>query len=84
MGEVKKVVAFEATDDVPDPADLAWAFPDVKPGMVPFGGRIVIQLRRIKRKTAGAIILVEETKENEKWNNMIGKDRKSTRLNSSH
>ena len=55
-----------------DPAELAWAFPDVQPGQAPYGGRVVVQLRRIK-KNAGKIILVEETKENEKWNNMIGK-----------
>lgn len=73
VSEEKKIVAFEATDDIPDPEELAWAFPSVKPGMQPLGGRVVVQLRRIKRKTAGRIILVEETKENEKWNNMIGK-----------
>jgi len=55
-----------------DPTELAWAFPDVKPGQAPYGGRVIVQLRRIK-KNAGKIILVEETKENEKWNNMIGK-----------
>jgi co-chaperonin GroES (HSP10) len=31
-----------------------------------------VQLRRIKKR-AGRIIIVDETKENEKWNNMIGK-----------
>ena len=55
-----------------DPAELAWAFPEVRPGQAPYGGRVIVQLRRIK-KNAGKIILVEETKENEKWNNMIGK-----------
>ena len=73
MSEEKKIVAFEASNDTPSPEDLAWAFPDVKSGMKPFGGRVIIQLRRIKKKTAGRIILVEETKEAEKWNNMIGK-----------
>ncbi len=71
--EKQHIVAFDASDEMPSPEDLAWAFPDVKPGMQPFGGRVIIQLRRIKKKTAGRIILVEETKENEKWNNMIGK-----------
>lgn len=71
--EKQHIVAFESSNDAPDPTELAWAFPDVQPGMDPFGGRVVIQLRRIKKKTAGKIILVEETKENEKWNNMIGK-----------
>jgi co-chaperonin GroES (HSP10) len=51
---------------------LAWAFPEIQAGQAPFGGRVIVQLRRIK-KSAGKIILVEETKENEKWNNMIGK-----------
>ena len=72
MSEKEKIVAFEATDDTPDPQELAWAFPDVNPGMEPLGGRMIIQLRRIKKK-AGMIIIVDETKENEKWNNMIGK-----------
>ena len=71
--EKAHIVAFEASYDTPDPDELKWAFPDVQPGMSPFGGRVVVQLRRIKKKTAGRIILVEETKENEKWNNMIGK-----------
>jgi hypothetical protein len=31
-----------------------------------------VQLRRIKKRV-GRIIIVDETKENEKWNNMIGK-----------
>jgi co-chaperonin GroES (HSP10) len=72
MSEKEKIVAFESTDDMPDPQDMAWAFPEVKAGMTPFGGRVIVQLRRIKKKT-GRIVLVEETKENEKWNNMIGK-----------
>jgi co-chaperonin GroES (HSP10) len=71
MSEREKIVAFTATDDMPDLQELAWAFPAVKPGMAPFGGRVIVQLRRIKKKT-GRIVLVEETKENEKWNNMIG------------
>jgi co-chaperonin GroES (HSP10) len=46
----------------------------VNPGAKPLGGRILVQLRRTKKKTTGAgIILVEETKETEKWNNMVAK-----------
>lgn len=38
------------------------------------GGRILVQLRRAKRKsTKGGIILVSETKETEKWQNMVAK-----------
>ena len=55
-------------------ADIAWAFPSVEPGAKPLGGRILVQLRRTKKKTTSAgIILVEETKETEKWNNMVAK-----------
>ncbi len=36
------------------------------------GARILVQLRRTKKKaTSAGIILVEETKETEKWNNMV-------------
>lgn len=74
MSEAKKVVSFTRTSDELDPVEMAWAFPDVDPGMVPYGGRVIVQLRRIKKKTTSAgIILVEETKEAEKWQNMIGK-----------
>jgi len=55
-------------------AELAWAFPSVDPGAKPLGGRILVQLRRTKKKVGQAgIILVEETKETEKWNNMVAK-----------
>ena len=55
-------------------AELAWAFPSVDPGAKPLGGRILVQLRRTKKKaTSAGIILVEETKETEKWQNMVAK-----------
>ena len=74
MSEVKKIVAFESTNDTPDPQELAWAFPDVSPGMAPLGGRVIVQLRRIKKTTGSfKLILPSETRETEKWQNMIGK-----------
>ena len=63
---------FEGDQTVPPVDELNWAFPDVPSGQSPFGGRVIVQLRRIKKK-AGMIIIVDETKESEKWNNMIGK-----------
>jgi co-chaperonin GroES (HSP10) len=55
-------------------AEIAWAFPSVDPGAKPLGGRILVQLRRTKQTVTGAgIILVQETKETEKWNNMVAK-----------
>ena len=68
------IVAFGVTGDAIDQQEMAWAFPKVEPGMEPFGGRVTVQLRRIKQKTTNSgIVLVQETKESEKWNNMIGK-----------
>lgn len=69
---VEAVPLITGKQQASDPAELTWAFPDVQAGQAPFGGRVIVQLRRIK-KNAGKIILVEETKENEKWNNMIGR-----------
>jgi co-chaperonin GroES (HSP10) len=55
-------------------AEMEWAFPTVDPGNEPLGGRILVQLRRTKKKTTGAgIILVEETRETEKWNAQVAK-----------
>lgn len=53
--------------------DLDWAFPKVNPGAEPLGARILVQLRRSKKKTESGLWLVEETKETEKWQNMVGK-----------
>ena len=72
MSEKEKIPTIEGVAQASDPQELAWAFPDVNPGQQPLGGRVIVQLRRIK-KTSGRIIIVDETKENEKWNNMIGK-----------
>jgi len=55
-------------------AEMAWAFPSVDPGAKPLGGRLLVQLRRTTKKaTSMGIILVEETKETEKWQNMVAK-----------
>ena len=60
--------------EVANATELAWAFPSVEPGAKPLGGRILVQLRRTKKKTTSAgILLIEETKETEKWNNMVAK-----------
>ena len=55
-------------------AEIAWAFPSVDPGAKPLGARVLVQLRRTKQQaTSAGIILVQETKETEKWNNMVAK-----------
>lgn len=55
-------------------AELQEAFPAVDPGAVPVGGRVLVQWRNSKSTvTASGIVLVEETKETEKWNNQVAK-----------
>ena len=72
--EEQKIALVEGNQGTSDPAELAWAFPEVNAGQAPFGGRVIVQLRRIRKTAKGSrIILVDETKENEKWQNMIGK-----------
>ena len=73
MSEKETIQTISVDDSLPSPEELQWAFPDVDPGMRPYGGRVIVQLRRIKKKLESGLILVSETKENEKWNNMIGK-----------
>lgn len=47
-------------------------FPKVEPGAKPAGAKILIQLRTVKEKTSGGIVLVEETKEFNQGNTQIG------------
>ena len=55
-------------------AALQEAFPAVDPGAVPVGGRILVQWRQVKKTvTSSGIVLVEETKETEKWNTQVAK-----------
>ena len=55
-------------------AALQEAFPAVDPGAIPAGGRVLVQWRATAEKTtASGIVLVEETKETEKWNNQVAK-----------
>lgn len=49
------------------------AFPDVDPGVVPLGGRVLVQMRRTAKKTKGGLIIVEETAETVKWNQQVGR-----------
>lgn len=56
-------------------AEITAAFPDVDPGFLPFGTRVIVQLRSAKTKSAGGIILTDETIDTEKWNTQIAKVR---------
>lgn len=52
---------------------LSEAFPEVDPGVKPLGARICIQLKSVKKASSGGILLIEETRETERVQSMIGK-----------
>lgn len=54
-------------------AAMAEAFPQVDPGVEPFGSRVLVQIRTPKSRSSGGIILHGETRETEKWNTQVGK-----------
>lgn len=51
--------------------DLRWSFPEVDPGCSPFGVRVLLQARRVKKQTAGGILLPEEAREAERDNGTV-------------
>ena len=55
--------------------ELAAAFPDVDPGIKPYGTRVLIQLRSAREKSKGGIIITSGDQEVEKWNTQIAKVR---------
>lgn len=48
-------------------------FPEVDPKVVPLGARVLCQLVTPRKTTASGLILVEETKETERWNNQVAR-----------
>lgn len=48
-------------------------FPNVETGVKPCGAKILVQLRTVKEKTVGGIVLANETKEFNQGNTMIGR-----------
>jgi len=49
------------------------AFPQCVHGITPLGARVLLQLKSVKKASKGGIILVEETRETERAQSMIGK-----------
>lgn len=52
---------------------LRWYFPEVDPGHRPLGARVLVQVRRVKQKSKGGILLAPDTKSTEVWNTQVGK-----------
>ncbi len=53
--------------------NLDEAFPPIDPGIMPFGARLLVQVRTPKAESEGGIVLVEETRDTELWNTQVAK-----------
>ena len=49
------------------------AFPDLDPGLVPFGSRVVVQKRSPRTRSRGGLIVPDEVQETEFWNTQVAK-----------
>lgn len=49
------------------------AFPDVDAGIIPFGSRVMVQIRRAKDKTQSGIYIPEEARKTEASNTQVAK-----------
>lgn len=54
-------------------ANIDEAFPTVDAGLIPFGSRVLCQLRAPRKVTAGGILVPEDTQETEFWNTQVAK-----------
>jgi co-chaperonin GroES (HSP10) len=49
------------------------AFPEIDPGIIPFGSRVMVQIRRAKSQTSGGIYIPEEARKTEASNTQVSK-----------
>lgn len=52
---------------------LAELFPQVDPEFIPFGTRVLVQMRRVITTTKWGLELVQNTQETEAWNIQVGR-----------
>lgn len=53
--------------------EMMEAFPEADSGVIPFGSRVLVQIRTPKSKTKGGIILTRDTMDTEKWTTQVAK-----------
>lgn len=52
---------------------LSEAFPEVVPGVIPLGARVLIQLRTVRTRTSSGLVMVSDTRDFNKANTQLGK-----------
>lgn len=56
-----------------DYGSLEDAFPEAKPGLIPFGDKVLVQVRTPMKRTKGGLYVPEESRETEQWNTQVAK-----------
>jgi co-chaperonin GroES (HSP10) len=56
-----------------DYGSLEDAFPNVEPGLRPFGSKVLVQIRTPMTRTKGGLYVPEEVRETEQWNTQVAK-----------
>jgi len=54
-------------------SSLEEAFPSADANLIPPGSKVLVQIRTPKKKSAGGIILTDDTQDTEMWNSQVGK-----------
>jgi co-chaperonin GroES (HSP10) len=72
-GDLKSVSPRKAVPIESGYVNLEEAFPVVNPNFIPVGNKILLQIRTPKKKSSGGILLVEETREVDKWQSQVAK-----------
>ena len=56
-----------------DKKELLEAFPEIDPGIRPFGYLVLLQLRTPRKKSAGGLIIIDDTRDAERYRVQTGK-----------
>jgi len=64
VASVRTILDYDSIDQ---------AFPEVDPGLTPFGSRVLVQKRSPRAVTKGGIIVTGDTQETEFWNTQVAK-----------
>lgn len=67
------LVRFQSSRDLDLVQTMDDAFPAVDAGIVPLGSRVLVQIRTPQTRTAGGIIITDNDRDTEKWNQQVAK-----------
>lgn len=70
LSALPSVIKYVPASDE-EAAALVDAFPNVEPGVRPYGQRVLVQIRLARRRTASGLYLPGESQDTEKWNTGI-------------